>query len=83
MRLVGRGELRKLLGVSHTRVVFLASQPDFPAPLDELSVGKIWALDDVKAWAAARGRTLDLDALPPAPVKAAVDDADPQGKREP
>ncbi len=63
MRLVGRAEIRKMLGVSHTRVVFLASQPDFPPPLDELSVGKIWSLDDVLAWADKRGRTLNLDAL--------------------
>lgn len=63
MRLVGRGELRRLLGVSHTRVVFLADQPDFPAPLDELSVGKIWALDDVIDWADRKGRHLNLDAL--------------------
>ena len=80
MRLVGRGELRKLLGVSHTRVVFLANQPDFPTPLDELSVGKIWALDDVMAWAERKGRTLDLSALTP-DVKAGGN-SDPQSKSE-
>ena len=31
--------------------------------VDELSVGKIWALDDVIAWAERSGRTLDLAAL--------------------
>lgn len=81
MRLAGRGELRKLLGVSHTRVVFLANQPDFPAPLDELSVGKIWALDDVLAWAERKGRTLNLEAL--TTDIQADGDSDPQGKREP
>ena len=80
MRLVGRGELRRLLGVSHTRVVYLANQPDFPAPLDELSVGKIWALDDVVAWAERKGRTLDLAALT-RDVQAGGNSG-PQGKRE-
>ena len=80
MRLVGRGELRKLLGVSHTRVVFLANQPDFPTPLDELSVGKIWALDDVMAWAQRKGRTLNLQAL--ATDVQADGNSDPEGKRE-
>jgi hypothetical protein len=63
LRLVGRGELRKLFGVSYTRTVHLADQPDFPEPLDELSVGKIWALDDVIAWADRKGRALHLDSL--------------------
>lgn len=62
-RLVGRAELRKLFGVSHTRVIQISDRPDFPAPMDELSVGKIWLLDDVVTWAGATGRTLDLDAL--------------------
>lgn len=69
-----------MLGVSHTRVVFLANQPDFPAPLDELSVGKIWALDDVLAWAARKGRTLNLASLT-ADVQA-DGDSGPQSKSE-
>lgn len=68
LRLVGRGELRKIFGVSYTRTVYLADQPDFPPPLDELSVGKIWALADITAWAARKGRTLHLDALDPEPA---------------
>ncbi len=81
LRLVGRGELRKLLGVSYTRTVYLADQPDFPAPLDELSVGKIWALDDVLAWAERKGRTLDLASLT-TDVQADGDDSGPQSKSE-
>ena len=64
-RLAGRGELQKLFGVSYTRTVQIAAQKDFPEPLDELSVGKIWALDDVFAWAESKGRTLHPDALIP------------------
>lgn len=65
LRLVGRGELRDLLGVSYTRAVQLAAQPDFPAPLDNLSIGKIWALADITDWANRKGRAIDLQALPP------------------
>ena len=70
LRLVGRGELRRLFGVSATRTIQIADRPDFPPPLDELSVGKIWALDDVIAWADRSGRTLNLAALTGSSVKA-------------
>ena len=63
LRLVGRGELRRLFGVSATRTIQIADRPDFPPPLDELSVGKIWALDDVITWAERTGRTLNLAEL--------------------
>ena len=69
-RLLGRGELRKLFGVSHTRTIAIANRDDFPEPLDELSVGKIWAYDDVIAWAEKTGRKLDLAALDADPVRA-------------
>ena len=62
-QLVGRGELRKIFGVSYTRTVALADQADFPEPWADLSVGKIWALSEVVAWAERKGRTLHLDAL--------------------
>ena len=71
-RLAGRGELRRLFGVSATRTIQIAERPDFPEPLDELSVGKIWALDDVIAWAERSGRTLDLSSLSSTSVKAMV-----------
>jgi hypothetical protein len=64
-RLVGRAELRKLFGVSATRTVQIADREDFPPPADELTVGKIWLLDDVVAWAHTTGRTLHFDALYP------------------
>jgi len=77
LRLVGRGELRRLFGVSATRTVQLAERPDFPPPLDELSVGKIWALDDVVAWAERTGRTLNLNSLNPSSVNADGDKSMP------
>lgn len=78
-RLVGRGELRKLFGVSYTRAVQIAAQPDFPEPLDELSVGKIWLLDEVMDWATGKGRTVHLHSL----TTSVQDDGegDPHSKR--
>ncbi|MGS0685097.1 DNA-binding protein [Nakamurella sp. GG22] len=77
LRLVGRGELRRLFGVSATRTIQIAERPDFPAPLDELSVGKIWALDDVIAWAEKTGRTLNLAELGGSSVDADGDKSRP------
>lgn len=54
----GTGELVAMLGVSRTRVVHLVARDDFPAPADTLTMGRIWRLADVQAWADARGRTL-------------------------
>ena len=77
LRLAGRGELRRLFGVSATRTIQIADRPDFPPPLDELSVGKIWALDDVIAWAERTGRTLKLDELADRSVSANGDETQP------
>jgi hypothetical protein len=43
--------------------MFSDDQPDLPSPLDELSVGKIWALDGVARWAKRKGCVLDFYAL--------------------
>jgi hypothetical protein len=67
-KLAGRAELRKLLGVSATRTVQITEQPDFPAPLDSLTMGLVWAMDDITAWAKAKGRTLHIDSLNTGPV---------------
>jgi hypothetical protein len=83
-RLVGRAELRKLFGVSATRTIHIADREDFPAPADELTVGKIWLLDDIVAWAQTTGRTLHFDALyPPDTIKAASAAGGSAVQREP
>ncbi len=41
----------------------MAARADFPRPRFVLTMGSIWALDDVQAWADKRGRILNLDAL--------------------
>ena len=69
-----------MLGVSHTRVVQIAAQPDFPAPIDSLSMGIVWSMPDVIDWAARTGRSLNFDAL--SPDVQADGDSNPQGKRE-
>ena len=79
-KLAGRAELRKILGVSATRTVQLTEQPDFPAPMDSLTMGLVWRMDNVIRWADGKGRTLDLDALT-APVKA--ENPDRSAKRVP
>jgi len=79
-RLAGRAEIRKMLGVSHTRVVQIAAQPDFPAPIDSLSMGIVWSMPDVIDWAERTGRRLNFDALT-ADVQAAGSSS-PQSKSE-
>jgi hypothetical protein len=51
-------ELVVLLGISKTRVAQLIARPDFPAPIAELSVGRIWQLDDIADYCERTGRTL-------------------------
>lgn len=57
-KLVGTGELLRMLGLSRTRVGHLVAQPDFPKPYDELIMGKVWRIKDVEKWAADHGRVL-------------------------
>jgi prophage regulatory protein len=56
LRLVGAHEIRELLGVSRQRVHQLTRRCDFPAPVAELSRGKVWLRDDIDAWIAQRER---------------------------
>lgn len=80
VELVGMGELIKLMGVSRSRVAQISVRPDFPTPAASLIMGSIWNLDDIKAWADQRGRTLHLETL--TPVVQADANGDPQSKRE-
>ncbi len=56
---MGTAELAELLEVSRQRVFQLTSRPDFPAPVADLRMGKIWRTADVLAWAKATGREVD------------------------
>ncbi|MBF9130208.1 DNA-binding protein [Plantactinospora sp. S1510] len=52
-------EVAEHLGVSRQRAAVLVDRPDFPAPLDTLTVGRIWAAADVRKYAASRRQRLD------------------------
>ncbi|WP_430784188.1 hypothetical protein [Actinoplanes sp. G11-F43] len=49
--LVGNREIRMLLGnISRQRVYQLTTRADFPAPVANLSQGKVWSGTDVESW---------------------------------
>jgi prophage regulatory protein len=48
--LMGAREIEERLGVSRQRVQQLIARPDWPAPYDELAMGKVWRIADVEAW---------------------------------
>jgi hypothetical protein len=62
--LAGAAEIALLLDVSRQRVTQLAAKPSFPAPLDRLSMGAVWRLDDIREFAERTGRPFHLEALP-------------------
>jgi predicted DNA-binding transcriptional regulator AlpA len=58
-KLVGPAEIARMLGgISRQRVYQLTSRDDFPAPVAALATGKIWAYEDVIAFAKRTGRTV-------------------------
>ena len=58
-QLVGAAELAEVLGgLSRQRISQLTARADFPAPVVELRMGKVWDLADVAKWAEERGRTM-------------------------
>ena len=64
-RIVAGAELQQLLApLTRARIVQLSRAADFPPPLATLTMGYLWELNDVIAWADRKGRTLDLNALP-------------------
>lgn len=51
MRLVGAHEIRQMLGgVSKQRAYQITSRADFPKPVAELAMGKVWRASDVERW---------------------------------
>lgn len=51
MNLAGVSEIAALLGVSRQYASVLSARRDFPEPVATLAMGKVWSLDDVRAWA--------------------------------
>jgi predicted DNA-binding transcriptional regulator AlpA len=56
VELVGLKEIAEMLGVSKQRAGQLAEQSGFPAPLGEISAGRVWRRSDVESWARREGR---------------------------
>jgi hypothetical protein len=54
-------EVAAYLGVSRQRAAILVDRPDFPAPIDTLTVGRIWDAADVRAYAERRNRRMRDD----------------------
>ena len=63
--LVGVAEIAELLGVSRQRVnqLVIADQ-SFPAPVAELSAGRIWKREAIIRWARDSGRLRDEPGSP-------------------
>lgn len=57
-RVVAYAEIARMLGVSRKRTFEILGKPDFPDPIAVLSVGRIWAYDDVAAYCEATGRQI-------------------------
>lgn len=53
VRLGGVSEVAAELGVTRQQVANLRQQPDFPAPVANLSLGDVWDLDVVARWKAS------------------------------
>jgi len=47
---MGAQEIAARLNVSRQRVQQLINRPDWPAPYDEMAMGKVWRIEDVEAW---------------------------------
>lgn len=65
---MGAGEIGdRLGGVSRQRVQQIIAKPGFPAPYDELQMGKVWRISDVEAW--IRSNRPDLVDSEPGPTE--------------
>lgn len=62
--LVGAQEIGRLFRVGRQRVQQLTSRDDFPEPVVELAMGKVWSTEDVRRWATEHGRTVHEDDEP-------------------
>jgi hypothetical protein len=48
--LASLSEVAAILGVPKRTAARYVDRPDFPAPADELEVGRIWRIADVEKW---------------------------------
>ena len=55
-QVIALAELTQMLGVTKTRAMQISRKADFPEPLGELSVGRVWSYDAVVEFCRATGR---------------------------
>ncbi|AEV84388.1 hypothetical protein ACWT_3365 [Actinoplanes sp. SE50] len=65
LRLVGAREIAIRLGLSRQRIQQLADRDDFPAPFQELKMGRVWWAHQVEEWI----REWHAGKLPEPPMK--------------
>lgn len=49
--LMGVGEIARRLGVDRRRAATISRRKGFPAPVAKLSLGRVWLVSHVEAWA--------------------------------
>lgn len=59
---MGSAEIAALFDVTRQRVQQLINKPDFPAPVADLAMGKVWRTEDVRAWGVKTNRIEPADA---------------------
>ena len=55
-QVIALAELTQMLGVTKTRAMQISRKADFPAPLGDLSVGRIWSYEAVVEFCESTGR---------------------------
>jgi predicted DNA-binding transcriptional regulator AlpA len=55
---VARAEISRMLGVGKARVTQMVAEPGFPAPVAQLTVGRVWLYRDIEEWARGHGRSV-------------------------
>jgi hypothetical protein len=68
---VALAELTQMLGVTKNRAMQVSKKSDFPAPVAELSVGRVWSYEAVVEFCESTGRK--VHPLKPPAVTAADD----------
>ncbi|WP_239124594.1 DNA-binding protein [Actinoplanes utahensis] len=61
-RLMGAAEIARRLGMGRTRAKVYMNRPDWPDPLDELEMGRIYWAADIEVWIAQHRPDLLPDA---------------------
>jgi predicted DNA-binding transcriptional regulator AlpA len=75
---MGAYEIAQRLGVSRQRVQQLVVRQDFPKPIRELAMGKVWDSDDVEAW--IREHRPDIAEAPESPSEPVAEAPEPAPK---